>query len=78
MASELVIAVTALTDIMAERNRQIEKGYTREHDIEEGVFHLVHQAERRLEGWSTRKQLVEAAALLIAAIIVEDQDGESV
>lgn len=49
--------------IAAERKRQIEKGYSAEHDDEEGIDHLLSWAQR----YAWRGQPIKAAALLEAA-----------
>lgn len=71
-------------DIKVERTRQIEKGWTPEHDDEHGVAHLVEQTRGRigeLDYWlrepdlilPTRQQLIQVAALAVAAIEVMDR-----
>ena len=65
-----------LLDVASERQRQAEKGYTREHDAEHDVYHLWMQADRFLRGTdlagsfarTDRASLVKAAACLVAAI----------
>lgn len=68
---------SAIESIAAERARQIEKGWTPEHDDEHSTNHLVNRAityahagryEAHLERDLLRDQLVKAAALLVAAI----------
>jgi len=59
----------ALWRVKAERQRQGELGYTADHDDQHGVAHLVDEALLRLQGrlW-TRDELVQASALLVAAV----------
>lgn len=63
-----------LRDVRQERERQVAKGYTAEHDDEHGVDDLTTFALRRLRidgtvSWPIdRQQLVEAAAVIVATI----------
>lgn len=54
-------------DVLNERQKQIDKGYTPEHDDQHSPSQII-----RYGGWNwyrfTRKELVRAAACLIAAI----------
>lgn len=65
-----------LDEVLAERGRQIRKGYTHDHDDQHGLRfglrHLVSLADSRLQ-LIERQGLVEAAALLVAAIEVIDR-----
>ncbi len=66
---------TAAGDVLLERERHPLIGWTPEHDRDHGVGHLVDLAVRRLAedpAVGTRGDLVEAAALLLAAIDVFD------
>jgi len=67
----------ALEDVAAERARQVEIGWTSEHDDEHGVGHLANRAvvyasagryTGILEPALLRAQLVKGAAMLVAAI----------
>jgi hypothetical protein len=65
-----------LVEVETERDRQIAKGWTREHDGRHNVHHLVTLAERRIhrpdpkgeDGVYSRRRLLQATALLVAAI----------
>lgn len=67
-----------MDEIYAERARQIEKGWSHEHDDEHGAGHLVQEARGRMNRYGNdgkylvkpyqRKLLLEAATLLVAAI----------
>lgn len=59
-----------LAEIGTERNVQLARGYTTDHDDEHGLNHLLTQARDRtkLSDTHTRDDLVEAAACLVAAI----------
>lgn len=74
-------------EVIAERVRQTDKGWTPEHDAEHGPLHLLEHAMRRMPdtewiageyaismpgGAEGRKRLIEAAALIVAAIEVMD------
>lgn len=71
----------ALRDLAIERNRQVGKGYTAEHDDAHTLTDLVEVAGRRIEPadagvWPIdRDTLVEAAAVLVAAIESLDRRG---
>jgi hypothetical protein len=62
--------VGVMLQVKAERQRQIERGYTPEHDDEHGLEHIVDQARGRIlpQQLRTRGELVQAAACLVAAI----------
>lgn len=66
-----------LRDLTLERNRQIGKGWTLEHDDEHGIGHLVTLSAERLDGLRAgvdpRRALVEAATMLVAAIEAFDR-----
>lgn len=66
---ELEAPGRVVTEIYEERIDQIERGYTPEHDDEHGLQHIMDQEQQRTAGklWS-RESLVEAAAVLVAAI----------
>ena len=64
-----------LTDIATERERQVTLGWTRDHDDRHNVHELVRLADRQAHktgtaaiGIYSRERLVEAAALLVAAV----------
>jgi hypothetical protein len=59
---------TILSEIAAERERQIAKGYTVENDDGLPALDLRHKARNRLTHKASRHELVEAAALLVAEI----------
>jgi hypothetical protein len=66
-------------EIAAERARQIEKGYTPEHDDEHGVNHITGWARRYVPyaGWiDTRERAIQAAALLVAAVEAIDRAAQ--
>lgn len=70
----------ALLDVAQERGRQVEKGWTREHDDEHQTHTLVKLAGQRAQrsgsrgqGFYARESLVEAAAMLVAAIEAMDR-----
>lgn len=55
--------------IRAERTRQIELGYTPEHDDEHGLDHLLSEVNRKATTWPPKRaDLVRDATLLLAAI----------
>lgn len=56
-----------LSEIGAQRQHQIERGYTTEHDDAHGIEHLVSWAGLYATRY-TRDGLVKAAALLVAAV----------
>lgn len=68
-----------LRDIAVERERQVAKGWTPKHDDTHHTQTLVRLAfSRTHQGWSTsrghsRKGLVEAAAILVAAVEAMDR-----
>lgn len=58
-----------ILQVRAERTRQIEKGYTPEHDDEHGLEHILSQVNRTATTWPpTRANLERDAGLLVAAI----------
>jgi len=59
---------TILSEIVAERERQIAKGHTAEHDDGLPALELRHKARNWLAGKASRQELIEAAALLLAEI----------
>jgi len=75
----------AITAVTAERSRQEEKGWTTTHDDERGVPHLLGEAYSRLapaginalNGHVDQQQLIEIAALLIAAIESQERASRS-
>lgn len=58
-----------ISEVAQERIRQRLLGYSPEHDDEHGPQHLMEQVQQRVAGklW-TRDDLVEAAAVLVAAV----------
>lgn len=69
-----------LADIATERERQISLGWTREHDDNHATHDLVRLADRQARkpgdlgpGFYSRSRLVEAAALLVAAVEAMDR-----
>lgn len=56
-----------LTEIIAERQRQIAKGFTAEHDDALPAPALAVRAIERIH-YACREDLIEAAALIVAAI----------
>lgn len=66
-----------LMDVQKERVRQLTKGFTPEHDDTMDIAHLIHEAGNRVaskDDWKlSRKDLVEGAALLVAAIEMRDR-----
>jgi hypothetical protein len=72
--------------VVAERDRQRSLGYTPAHDDEHGLAHLLDEAAHRVRGArhivvggpaGTRKRILEAAAVLVAALEHLDRAGES-
>jgi hypothetical protein len=65
-------------EIVAERDRQRRKGYDEAHDDEHGLQHIMAEVQTRVAGrlWS-RVELVEAAAVLVAAIEWLDRNAEA-
>jgi len=66
-------------ELLLERSRQIDLGYTPEHDQEMGAVHVVYEAHQRLGHMGEvsspeafRAELIEAGALIVAAIEVLD------
>lgn len=60
-------------DVLTERNRQIEKGYDTAHDALHGTEHLIGEAIARVQSLDPgREKVLEAAALLVAALEVID------
>jgi hypothetical protein len=57
-----------LSEIAAERERQIAKGHTPETDDGLPALDLRHKARNRLTHKANRQELIEAAALLVAEI----------
>ena len=71
-----------LDDVAAERNRQVEKGWTRDHDDHHSTHDLVRLAEKRIHspgrppaesGYYDRQRLVEGIAMLVAAVEAWDR-----
>jgi hypothetical protein len=60
-------------DVAHERHRQIEKGYTPEHDDEHGVQHILQEAYDRLRDGKT----AQAGALLLAADAALERANQS-
>lgn len=68
----------AVYDVVAEREKQIMLGWTREHDLEHSTEDLVQAAGSYLmRPWDLRTNMVKAAALLIAAIERYDSTTQS-
>lgn len=67
-----------LADIVQERGLEMAKGYTTKHDDEFGHGHLVNEALVRLEdgGFTSRKTIIQAATLLVAAAEAIDRQVE--
>ncbi|MFE3195027.1 hypothetical protein ACFXHA_38895 [Nocardia sp. NPDC059240] len=63
----------ALADIRAEREAHVTKGYDAEHDRLHGVGRLVELAAQYAGPTFSRRELVKAASLLVAAIEVIDR-----
>lgn len=65
-------------DVLTERNRQIEKGYDTAHDVLHGAEYLIGEAVARIDAFTgpvyevQREKVLEAAALLVAALEVID------
>jgi hypothetical protein len=57
-----------LSEVAAERGRQVAKGHTAESDDALAPLELRHRARNRLTHKASRQELVEAAALLVAEI----------
>lgn len=75
MTLEIDPSESVALDVIEERERQIAKGWTREHDDAHGIQHLVSEATSRLHGWGeaptdafVRGELLASAALIVAAI----------
>lgn len=71
-----------LQDVAAERRRQMELGWTPEHDDAHHVSHLVNLAESRTmnyldDGYDRpdRQKLLEGVALLVAAVEKLDREA---
>lgn len=69
-----------VAEVLAERERQQQLGWTVEHDDLQGEAHLIAETHYRLGHMgevaspeSVRDELVECAALLVAAIAVMDR-----
>lgn len=74
----------AVVKVYDERKRQIELGYTPEHDREAGTGHLVAEALARVmhpgehpSPVALRQAWLEGAALLVAAVEVIDFEQET-
>lgn len=69
-----------LQEVYQERENQINKGYTLEHDLNSGVTHILSElwqrfyAAVRADGIN-REVLIENAALLVAAVEVIDTEA---
>lgn len=67
----------AVTVVIAERERQLEK-YPPEHDVSMGIHHLIDEAISRTHrgaagcGYYHKSDIVEAAAMLLAAVEAMD------
>lgn len=84
--TDFVSADTArvIDDVRTERNRQVAKGWTPEHDDQHSTHDLVRLAEQRAHstgsagaGYYSRERLVEAAAMLVAAVEAMDRRGDA-
>jgi len=70
---------SAVRDVTTEREKQIDKGYTPEHDEFHGVIHLWSEAHRRLvelnltDDTESRQSFIEVAAISIAAVETIDR-----
>lgn len=70
-----------LAEVLSERERQVVKGWTPEHDDQHTTEELVSLAVRRarrdhgLYGFAQRRHLIEAAAMLVAAVESMDRRG---
>jgi hypothetical protein len=70
-----------LRDVAVEREMQIAKGWTREHDKRHAVRDLVNLAKARLikvpkgreEGFYYRKSIIQAIAILVALVEAQDE-----
>lgn len=69
-----------LHDVTVERQRQIDKGWTTEHDNRHLTHDLVSLAERRIHsegsygpGLYSRERLIEGIAMLVAAVEARDR-----
>lgn len=60
-----------LAQLADERERQIELGWTVDHDRRQGRDHLLELAAMRLVSCADDPELLEAAALIMAALEVE-------
>lgn len=71
----------ALLEVTQERSRQEELGWTVEHDAEHGAGHLLSEAYDRLHDAQVphvdRREVVKAAALLIAALEQIEREAAS-
>lgn len=68
----------AAADILAERLRHTELGYTATHDDEHGWAHLRDIAQGYLAGrLHSRAQLVKAASVILAMIEWQDRHGQT-
>lgn len=69
-----------LADILIERGRQIDLGWTREHDDRHALRELVALSAAQVRkpgtegpGFYSRERLIEAAAILVAAVETIDR-----
>ena len=73
----------AILSVTGERSDQEDKGYTPEHDDKHGLAHIVPEAWKRLGSIplsntpDARAELVQVAAMLVAAIEVIDRSGSA-
>lgn len=77
--------VTVIADISRERDRQIDLGWTHDHDNDHTIFQFTQLAHTYLDravssamprGKVTRDMLVKSAAILVAAIEAHDRKGK--
>ena len=78
--------IKAIQDVAYERLQQIEKGWTPEHDAQHGIMHLTNlglfhtfraqQAVTARRPADLRRELVQTAALAVAAIELLDTKGQ--
>lgn len=75
MSGELVhSAPAAWADVVAERATHPDRGWTSEHDDTYGPDHLLQLAKSRIaKKTTTRREMVEAGALILAAIEASDR-----
>lgn len=74
-AARDLAATQAIEDVLAERQRQIRKGYTPEHDDEHAPAKILRYCGPFDWSYVTRRQLVRIAACAIAAIERYDRAG---